>query len=343
MLVTAGAGPRPATIWFALVTVYLVWGSTYLAIRVIVESTPPLLAMGVRFVLASLLLAAFLAFRHGVRVLRVGRREIASAGLVGGLLLLCGNGGVALAEQTVPSGLTALLIATTPLWLVGLRVTAGDRPRRLSLLGTGLGFVGIAVLARPGADGDIQAWGLFTVIGAALCWATGSFVSSRVPLPGNPFVATAYEMALGGVGLLLAGVLGGELDGLSVSETPAKAWAWLAYLVVFGSLVAFTAYVWLLHHAPISLTATYAYVNPVVAVVLGALVLAEPITLPILLGGAVVVAGVGLVVSNERPRPPREQVPERAPQQVPEDDPPGGPVRPLAAGPAANARSPRLP
>jgi drug/metabolite transporter (DMT)-like permease len=315
-MTAARSGPRPATVWFALVTVYLVWGSTYLAIRVIVDSTPPLLAMGVRFVLAALLLAAFLAVRHGVRVLRVGRREVAAAGLVGGLLLLCGNGGVAVAEQTVPSGLTALLVATTPLWLVGLRVVSGDRPRRLSLLGTGLGFVGIAVLARPGDGGDIQTWGLFTVVGAALCWAAGSFFSSRVPLPGNPFVATAYEMGLGGAGLLLAGVIGGELEGFSVAATPAEAWAWLAYLVVFGSLAAFTAYVWLLHHAPISLTATYAYVNPVVAVILGALVLAEPITLPILLGGAVVVAGVGLVVTTERPGRtalPAEQVSEEVP------------------------------
>ncbi|MGZ4594042.1 MAG: EamA family transporter [Actinomycetes bacterium] len=321
---TASSAQRPAAVWFALVTVYLVWGSTYLAIRVIVESTPPLLAMGVRFVTAAALLAGFLAVRHGVAVLRVDRRQLASAGLVGALLLLCGNGGVALAERTVPSGLAALLVAATPLWLVCLRTAAGDRPRGRSLAGTGLGFVGIVVLAHPGGESGVHGWGLLMLLGATLCWAVGSFCSSRVPLPGNPFVATAYEMLLGGVALLALGLVTGELDGFSRSAIPAKAWAWLAYLVVFGSLAAFTAYVWLLQNAPISLTATYAYVNPVVAVALGALVLAEPITVPIVLGGVVVVTGVGLVVSTERLR--RRQQPQHEDAHAPAHPPGAEPV-----------------
>lgn len=300
---TPTPAPRPLTVWFALVTVYLVWGSTYLAIRVVVESAPPLLAMGVRFVLAGAILGTFLAVRRGISVLRVSWRELGSAGLVGVLLLLCGNGVVALAEQTVPSGLAALLIAATPLWLMVLRVGAGDRPRALSLAGTAIGFAGIAVLARPGGhDGDVETWGLLLLVGASAAWAIGSFLSSKLPMPGNTFVATAWEMTIGGALMLLAAVLHGELDGFSVSEVDTAAWAWLAYLVVFGSLAAFTAYIWLLQNAPISLTATYAYVNPVVAVILGALVLAEPITTPIVIGGAVVVIGVGMVVSTERPR-----------------------------------------
>jgi drug/metabolite transporter (DMT)-like permease len=300
---TPNTAPRPLTIWFALVTVYLVWGSTYLAIRVVVESAPPLLSMGVRFLLAGALLGAFLAIRRGISVLRVSWRGLASAGLVGVLLLLCGNGAVALAEQTVPSGLAALLVAATPLWLVCLRMAAGDRPRALSLAGTLLGFVGIAVLARPGGHGgEIEAWGLFTIVGATVAWALGSFFSSRLPMPGNPFVATMWEMTIGGSLMLLAGVARGELDGFAIGDVEGVAWAWLAYLVGFGSLAAFTAYVWLLHNAPISLTATYAYVNPVVAVILGALILSEPITTAIVLGGVVVVIGVGLVVSTERPR-----------------------------------------
>ena len=294
---------RPATIWLALVTVYLVWGSTYLAIRVVVESAPPLLSMGARFVVAGALMGAFLAVRSGLSVLRVSRRELASAGLVGALLLLGGNGMVAVAEQTVPSGLAALLVAATPLWLVCLRMTAGDRPRKLSLAGTALGFIGIAVLARPGGhDGDVETWGLLLIVFATVAWALGSFYSSRLPMPGNAFVATMWEMALGGALMLVAAVLRGELDGFDAGAVEGEGWFALAYLVVFGSLVAFTAYVWLLHNAPISLTATYAYVNPVVAVILGALILAEPITTAIVLGGAVVVVGVGLVVSMERPR-----------------------------------------
>lgn len=312
--VSAGAVP----VWIALWTVYLVWGSTYLAIRVVVDTAPPLLAMGGRFLCAGALLAAFLVLRRGRAALRVRPGQLGGAAVVGLLLLLGGNGGVAVAEQTVPSGITALLVAATPLWLVCLRTGAGDRPRARSLVGTAVGFLGIAVLVNPevtlgdGAE-PVRTWGLVTVIGAAGSWALGSFLASRVPMPPDAFVATTWEMLLGGLGLALAGAASGELDGFSPGAVSGEAWAWLAYLVLIGSLVAFSAYVWLLQHAPISLTATYAYVNPVVAVVLGALVLSEPVTTAVLLGGAVVVLGVGLVVSAERPRP---SVSEPAPDEV---------------------------
>jgi len=308
--------PTAVAVWTALITVYLVWGSTYLAIRVVVDTAPPLLAMGARFLAAGLLLAAFLLVRRGRSALRVTRRQLGGAALVGILLLLCGNGGVAVAEQTVPSGIAALLVAATPLWLVVLRRLARDRIARLTLVGTLVGFVGIAVLVLPGGltspDGSpVRAWGLVVVVVAAACWALGSFLSSRIPMPGDAFVATTWEMLAGGVGLLLSGSVSGELADLDLGAVSGAAWAWLAYLVLVGSLVAFSAYVWLLAHAPISLTATYAYVNPVVAVLLGALVLGEPITAAVVAGGAVVVLGVGLVVTSERPRrhgtPPEPQ------------------------------------
>jgi drug/metabolite transporter (DMT)-like permease len=311
---TSPAPARSATVWLALVTVYLVWGSTYLAIRVVVESAPPLLAMAARFLVAGALLAGYLAFRHGPGALRVDRRQLGSAALVGGLLLF-GNGGVAVAERTVPSGLAALLVAAVPLWLVCLRTAARDRPRPASLAGTALGFAGMVVLAHPGGrPGDVPLGGLLTVLAGTLCWALGSFLAARLPMPRSPFTATAWEMLLGGALLLGAAAGIGELDGFAVSQVAPAAWAWLAYLVVAGSLIAFTAYVWLLQNAPISLTATYAYVNPVVAVLLGALVLAEPVTAAILAGGAVVVAGVGVVVTVERPRraTPAPQAPEPA-------------------------------
>lgn len=312
----ASAGPVP--IWIALSTVYLVWGSTYLAIRVVVDTTPPLLAMGVRFLCAGALLAAVLLLRRGRAALRVRPSQLGGAAVVGLLLLLGGNGGVAVAEVTVPSGVTALLIAATPLWLVCLRTGAGDRPRPRSLVGTAVGFLGIAVLVNPWvALGDgaepVPILGLVTVIGAAGSWALGSFLASRVPMPPDAFVATTWEMLLGGLGLTLASAAAGELEGFSPGAVSGAAWVWLVYLVLIGSLVAFSAYVWLLQHAPISLTATYAYVNPVVAVVLGALVLSEPVTTAVLLGGAVVVLGVGLVVSAERPR--RSAI-EPAPDEV---------------------------
>ena len=300
------AAPTAVAVWTALVTVYLVWGSTYLAIRVVVDTAPPLLAMGARFLAAGLLLAAFLLVRRGRSALRVTRRQLGGAALVGVLLLLCGNGGVAVAEQTVPSGIAALLVAATPLWLVVLRRLARDRVAGLTLEGTLVGFVGIAVLVLPGGltspDGSpVRAWGLVVVVVAAASWALGSFLSSRIPMPGDAFVATTWEMLAGGVGLLLSGSVSGELADLDLGAVSGAAWAWLAYLVLVGSLVAFSAYVWLLAHAPISLTATYAYVNPVVAVLLGALVLGEPITAAVVAGGAVVVLGVGLVVTSERP------------------------------------------
>lgn len=315
-------------LWLALTTVYLVWGSTYLAIRVVVESAPPLVAMGARFLTAAVLLGLVLAVRRARRGLRVPRSQLAGAAVVGLLLLLGGNGLVAVAEQTVPSGIAALLIAATPLWLVLLRTGAGDRPRALSLTGTLIGFAGIALLVRPGAQlgHEVKLWGLLTLVAAAGSWALGSFLSSRLPLPSDPFVATTYEMLLGGAGLVLAGALAGELDGFSLAEVSDAAWAWLAYLVVIGSILAFSAYVWLLQHAPISLTATYAYVNPVVAVLLGALVLSEKITATVLVGGAVVVVGVGLVVSVERPRrPPAPPAPLVEPPDDPVDNSPDEP------------------
>ena len=301
--VTADSAVRPpgAMVWLALGIVYLVWGSTYLGIRVMVRYLPPLLSMGIRFVLAGLILAAAVRLLSGRGSLRVRRRELGSAALVGVLLLTLGNGAVAVAEQTVPSGLAALLVAAMPLWLVTLRATAGDRPHRLTVVGTLVGFVGIAVLARPGsAGGDVQAWGAVVVLFGTLSWAVGLFLSPRLPLPSSPFVATTYEMLAAGTAMLLGAVVSGEFAGLQLDQVPAQGWWALAYLVLIGSIVAFTAFVWLSQNAPLSLVSTYAYVNPVVAVLLGWLLLAEPLTAAIVAGGALAVVGVAIVVRSER-------------------------------------------
>jgi len=291
-------------LWLALGTVYLVWGSTYLAIRVLVETMPPLLSGGVRFIAAGSVLAVVVAVVKGPAALKVDRRALGSAVLVGVLLLAGGNGGVMIAEQTVPSALAALLIAAVPLWVVLLRAGTGDRPSRATVLGVALGFVGLAVLVRPGSSaGSVGLAGTVTVIAAAASWAVGSFVSGQLPMPRDVFVATVWEMFAGGAALLIGGLVRGEARGLDVSTFSGQGWVALVYLVTAGSLLAFTAYVWLLHNAPISLVSTYAYVNPVVAVILGALLLAEPVTAAILLGGGIVVAAVGVVVSTERPRP----------------------------------------
>ncbi|MGH3343948.1 MAG: EamA family transporter, partial [Carbonactinosporaceae bacterium] len=286
-------------VWVALGTVYLVWGSTYLGIRITVETMPPLISMGFRFLVAAGILGLVLTVRYGPGVLRVSPRNAAAAALVGLLLLTCGNGAVAVAETQVASGLAALIVAAVPLWVVCLRAGFADRPRPVTVVGVLLGFVGLWVLLTPTRlPGGAGLGGALVILGGTLCWANGSFWSARLPLPARPFVATAYEMVAGGLGSMTAGTLRGEWQTLDLQAISGSSWLALAYLVTFGSLAAFTAYVWLLHNAPISLIATYAYVNPVVAVTLGALILSEPVTGPILAGGAVVVAGVAIVVTS---------------------------------------------
>ena len=301
-----GLAPSRAAIWGALAIVYVVWGSTYLAIRVVVKEMPPITSAGLRFITASLLVGAYVALRHGPGTLRVRPRELGSAAIVGVLLLLGGNGLVSLGERTVPSGLTALLVAATPLSIVILRRISGDRPRLMTWAGVLVGIAGLVVLVAPGISGGSTA-GTILIVVATLSWALGSFASPRLAMPSNPSVATAWEMLAGGLAMLIVGLARGERFDFSFGYSGKSIFA-LAYLVVFGSIVAFSAYVWLLSKAPISLVATYAYVNPIVAVILGALLLSESVTAVIVIGGAIVVAGVALVVGAERPRSsPAEQ------------------------------------
>ncbi|MGW5423544.1 EamA family transporter [Streptomyces sp. NPDC003943] len=300
-LPTAPAPRRiPTTVWAALAIVYVVWGSTYLAIRVVVETLPPFLSAGARFVVAGLVLAGIIAWRQGIGALKVSARQLASAAVVGLMLLLGGNMFVVLAEMSVPSGLAALLIAVVPVFVVMLKALAGERPTAGGIAGVLVGLGGLAVLTLPGLSGEVKVSGVILVIVGALSWSIGSFSSSRLPMPANPFTASVYEMLAGGLAGVGVGLLRGEQHGLDLAAVSTRSWAGLAYLVVFGSLIAFTAYAWLLQTAPLSLVATYAYVNPVVAVALGALILNEALSWPIVLGGAIVVVGVGLIVSTER-------------------------------------------
>lgn len=292
--------PSPLLVALALGIVYVVWGSTYLAIRIMVEDLPPLLSAGARFILAGVLLALFLAIRSGVRRVAVRPRQLAACALVGMLLPAGGNGLVTLGENmAVPSGLAALLIASVPLWVIILRAGAGDRPAGRTVAGVLLGFAGLAGLVLvTGLRGDISMLGIGLIMVASISWSVGSWAQPRLPLPGDPFVAAVYEMLAGGLGLMLAGLVRGEsVDFAAYSLGPVLAWF---YLLTFGSLIAFTAYVWVLQQAPISLVATYAYVNPIVAVGLGWLVVAEPVTLPMAVAGAVVVVAVAVVIRSER-------------------------------------------
>lgn len=318
---TTAAGPPGWKVWLGLATVYLVWGSTYLAIRVMVETVPPLLGAGARFLLAGVGLYLFLLARFGWARVRAGRRELAGAALVGVLLPAGGNGLVTVAEQDIPSALAALIIASIPLWVVLLRRASGERIAGMTGLGVGLGFAGVAVLMLPGNQpAGATAIGYALMVIAAVSWATGSFLSGRLGLPSDPLVSTALQMTFGGVALAIAGLALGELPDVRLGAVSGNSLAAFLYLVFIGSLVAYTAYVWLLQNVAVSKVATYAYVNPVVAVVLGWAILSESISATTLIGATVIVASVALVVGQESGprRAPAPRDARRAVEPAPE-------------------------
>ncbi|MFE9425048.1 EamA family transporter [Kitasatospora sp. NPDC006697] len=287
-------------VWIALLLVYVVWGSTYLAIRVVVESMPALLSAAIRFLLAGALLLGWVAVRSGPAAVRVNRRQLFTSGTVGVLLLTTGNGLLVIAEGTVPSGLAALLVAVVPLWVVLLRAVTGERQGWARIAGVLLGLVGLAVLSLPGIRGSVGIGGVVLVMIGAFSWAVGSFGGTKMTRTENALVASAYQMLIGGLGCLVVALARGEQQHFQLSQVTTRSWLALAYLVFVGSLVGYTAYSWLLQNAPIGLVATYAYINPVVAVFLGWLVLAEQVGASELVGGLIVVAAVCVVVSTER-------------------------------------------
>lgn len=288
----------------ALAVVYVVWGSTYFAIAIMVQTLPPLVAAGARFLVAGAALSLWILARQP-RALRVTRREAAGAAIAGILLLAGGNGLVTYGERTVPSGLAALIVASVPLWIVLLRLAAGDRVHGDVILGVTAGIVGVAILVVPsGMSGAIDPAGLVMLVGATLAWASGTFVSPRIRMPAVPLASTALQMLFAGVVLVAVAAPVGEYATVDLARASTSSFVAFAYLVVFGSLVAFSAYTWLLQHAPVSLVSTYAYVNPVVAVFLGTLFLHEPITPTMLVGAALILTAVAFIVTRTARRAP---------------------------------------
>jgi drug/metabolite transporter (DMT)-like permease len=300
---TAGG---PVTIWLALGSLYIIWGSTYLAIRVAIDTMPPLLMAAMRFLVAGGLLYAWSIWRGDREGDRPGRRQWIAALIIGGLLLLGGNGGVAIAEQTVASGLVALIIAMTPLWMALLdRIVYGQRLAAQAIAGLFLGFGGLIMLVGPPGEDRLDLSGVLVALGASLAWATGSIYARGASLPRRPLVANGMQMLGGGALLAVAGIAAGELGRLEPARFSAESILAVLYLIVFGSLIAFSAYMWLLRVAPISLVSTYAYVNPVVAVFLGWLFLDEAISARTAIAGGVIVLAVAMIITARR-LPPGE-------------------------------------
>ncbi len=290
-----------AGVWLALAVVYLFWGSTYLAIKLAIETMPPLLMASVRFLIAGSLLFAWSSRRGDQVGDRPGAPQWRAALVVGGALFLGGNGGVVWAERTVPTGLVALVIATVPLWMVVLDRLAFDR--RLggrSLLGVAVGFAGLVLLVGLPGSAPLDPAGTMVGLAAAVFWAAGSVYSQRARLPARSLVSTAMQMLGGGALLGVAGLATGEWRDLHLAAISGASVAALGYLIVFGSLLAFSAYVWLLRTAPMPLVSTYAYVNPVVAVLLGALLLGEPLAGHTVVAGGVILAAVALIGTDSR-------------------------------------------
>ncbi len=301
----AGSGetPRTSLLLLAFAAIYLIWGSTYLAIRFAVETIPPFLMLAARFGVAGLLLYAWLRLRGRPRP---PPREWAGSTVVGGLLLVGGTGAVAWAEQWIPSGLAALLVAIVPVWMVLLDWLrpGGRRPGPAVIAGLLLGLAGVVLLVGPVdlSGGDVmQLAGAGVVVLGTISWATGSVHGARVPVPRAPRMAAALQMCTGGALLLLIGTAAGEWARLDPGAMSTRSILSLAYLIVFGSLVAFAAYVYLLRVATPARVGSYAYVNPVVAVFLGWALADEPVTARTLLAAAIILVGVGLIVARRAP------------------------------------------
>lgn len=300
--------PKTLTLVAAFAAVYLIWGSTYLAIKYAIETMPPFLMAGTRFFMAGSIL--FIAAARAADFEMPRREHWKTSFIVGTLLLLGGNGLVVFAQHYISSSLAALLIATEPFFIVILSWLwlKNGKPGFRVAAGLVVGFVGVALLILGQTNGGVfsggsgQLIGSVAIIGAALSWATGSIYGLKAPVPKSSLLTAGMQMLAGGTVLLAVSLVTGEVFSFDIAAVSARSWAAVAYLLVFGSLVGFTAYSWLLKNAQPSLVATYAYVNPVVAVLLGWGIAGEALTPTILIGAAIVVASVALVTFQKGPR-----------------------------------------
>ena len=307
-------------VWIALLALYIVWGSTYLGIRFAVETIPPFMHASLRFLISG---AILYIWRRAAGDPAPTLRNWKSTAIVGAALLLGGNGLVAWAEQSVPSSIAALMIATSPFWLTLFEYlrAGGTRPTWQAVLGLLVGFAGVFLLIGPaeitGAEQSFDTFGTILLLLAPFFWSMGSIYAKGADMPKSTLLSTGMQMLTGAVALFLVSLFKGELSGFSFGLISMRSWLALAYLITFGSLIGFVSYGWLLHNAPISLVSTYAYVNPVVAVLLGSLLADEPLNGRILIAAAII---IGSVVLINRARQPRVEVKTEPLRAVPDGD-----------------------
>jgi len=290
-------------IWIALIAVYLIWGSTYLAIRYVVESIPPFISAGIRFAIAGTLLYFW---RRATGDTPPTRRQWRDTAIIGILLLVGGNGLVAWAEQFVPSGIAALLISTVPIWMVLIEFLrpGGEKPSKGAVVGLVLGFVGIVLMIGPGKlsveVGKLHPLGLIAIPTASFLWALGSVYSKSADLPASSLMTTSAEMLTGSAALFIVGAVRGEFGTFEISSVLTTSWIGLVYLIIVGALGGFAAYAYVLRHAPISLVSTYAYVNPVIALLLGAAIAQESLDGRTIFSAVVILGAVILITTSRR-------------------------------------------
>ena len=282
-------------IWLALFALYIVWGSTYFGIKVAIETIPPFLQAGIRFFISGLILMIW-QLAAGSKV--PTRKQWVSTAIIGTLLLLGGNGLVSWAEQFIPSGIAAIIIGSIPMFLVIAEAIrpGGVRPTWRAIIGLLIGFAGIFILVGPaeisGSKAQLNPFGVIALLSACVLWATGSIFSKTADLPQSSLMTTGAEMLTGSIGLFVVSLLTGEINGWNIAEVSARSAYGLAYLITVGSLIGFGSYIWLLQNAPISLVATYAYVNPIVAVLLGNWLGNEPLEPHIWIATAIIIGSV---------------------------------------------------
>lgn len=295
-------------IWIALITLYIVWGSTYFGIKVAIETIPPFFHAGIRFLVSGIILVIW---QRAVGSAMPTRNQWIATFIIGNLLLLGGNGLVSWAEQTIPSGIAALIIGSVPLFLVIMEAIRpkGVKPNWQSILGLIIGFVGIFILVGPaeiaGSETRLNPFGVIALLSACLFWAIGSIYSKSADLPKSTLMTTGAEMLMGSIGLFFISLITGELNGWNPAEVSTRSLIGLIYLITIGSIIGFGSYIWLLQNAPISLVATYAYVNPIVAVLLGYFFGNEILEPRIWLATAIIIGAVAFI--NSKSKPPVKQ------------------------------------